>query len=524
MTRPTVELQVPESVALEGLKALFSGQYGVGEEVERQVERTYLESFDWRVFNSGGVIESVTDGGGSTALVWRKRKTDEVLHRLRVTKAPGLVEDLPEGAFRRRLAPILEMRRLLPLVTVQSHLQTLRVLGAEEKTVVRLEFERARFLTTDGEYGGELGARVHLVPVRGYDADFDRVRKLLTTHLAPVDVTLFDNALLAIGRVPNDYSSKLNYRLNPAERADRTAKEILLGLLRTLETNVDGARANVDSEFLHDLRVATRRTRSALTQIKSVFPTEVTERFKEGFAWVGQVTGPTRDMDVYLLALDGYKAGLPAMLRDDLEPLREFLTAHHAEEQKGLARKLTSPHFRKLLKEWRTFLEAPVPNVPLPANAVRPAKEVADERIWRMYRRVMKEGRAIHDGSPPEELHELRKSCKKLRYLMEFFDSLYPGNHVRTLVKVLKVLLDNLGDFQDLEVQAHALRRFAESMVDENRAAPGTLLAMGALIGGLAEHQREARARFAETFAGFDTRENNLLFKALFKPVTGAGS
>ena len=47
--------------------------------------------------------------------------------------------------------------------------------------------------------------------------------------------------------------------------------------LDTLEANVEGTRADLDSEFLHDLRVATRRTRSALSQIKAVLPAEITE-------------------------------------------------------------------------------------------------------------------------------------------------------------------------------------------------------------------------------------------------------
>lgn len=523
MTRNTAEFQVPGGVSLEGLKALLSADYGLKQEPERQLHRRYLESFDWRIYQDGGLIESVSDGN-TQVLNWIKRKNGDLRHRLRLKSLPGFVQDLPDGVFRERLDKVLSMRKLLPLVGIESTLQTLRVLGDEDKTVVRLELEIARFVSPDGEQSGDLGMRVHLVPIRGYDRDFDRVYTVLTDRLEPADQALFEYALEAIGRVPNDYTSKLNYRLDPAERADVTAKDIQLGLLRTLEANIDGTRANVDSEFLHDLRVATRRTRSALTQVKAVFPPEVVERFKQGFAWVGQVTGPTRDMDVYLLALDDYKAGLPEMLRDDLAPLRGFLEVHHAEEQKALGRKLTSPHFRKLLKEWRTFLEAPVPKHPASANAARPTKAVADERIWKMFRRVMKEGRAINEKSPPEDLHELRKSCKKLRYLMEFFESLYPGNHVRTLIKVLKVLLENLGNFQDLEVQAHTLRRFAEQMESEDHVGSGTLLAMGALIGGLSEHQHAAREEFAEIFAGFDTRENSLLFRTLFKPARETGA
>ena len=101
-----------------------------------------------------------------------------------------------------------------------------------------------------------------------------------------------------------------------------------------------------------------------------------------------------------------------------------------------------------------------------------------------MARRVRKEGRAIGPDSPPEEMHELRKSCKKLRYLMEFFQSLYPAVEVRGC-QALKTILDNLGGFQDLAVQAAHLREMAARMRAEGLAEPGTLLAMGTLIGDL---------------------------------------
>jgi CHAD domain-containing protein len=516
MSRLIGELGVPEGMTLDHVKERLGGDYTLKEESERRLERTFLETFDWRMHDAKAIIEHALDAQRGE-LLWRQRKSGKVLHRIGLSKTPGFVRDLPDGAFRKQLDGVLAMRALLPIVRVESTRQTLRVLGAEEKTVVRLELERGRFVSPDGEQSGDLGTRIHLLPVRGYDAEFDQVSRRLLANLKPAEASLFDAALQAIGRTPGDYSSKLNFSLTANERADQAAKDIHLSLLRTLEANIDGSRANTDSEFLHDLRVATRRTRSALTQIKLVFPSEVVERFKNGFAWIGQVTGPVRDMDVYLLALDDYKSELPPMLREHLEPLRDFLEAHHASEQKILSRKLASPHFRKILKEWRTFLEAPVPNKPLPANAGRRVKQVADERIWKMYRRVLKEGRAITDQSPPEDLHELRKSCKKLRYLMEFFQSLYAPDQTHSLIKVIKVLLDNLGSFQDLEVQANTLHDFAEQMVEEKIAGHETLLAMGALIGGLSARQQEAWEHFGKIFSGFDTAEHRLQFKTLFK-------
>ena len=56
-----------------------------------------------------------------------------------------------------------------------------------------------------------------------------------------------------------------------------------------------------------------------------------------------------------------------------------------------------------------------------------PIERVASERIWRMYKKVLKAGRAVTADGPAEEMHELRKDCKKLRYLIEFFHEPLPG-------------------------------------------------------------------------------------------------
>jgi CHAD domain-containing protein len=127
---------------------------------------------------------------------------------------------------------------------------------------------------------------------------------------------------------------------------------------------------------------------------------------------------------------------------------------------------------------------------------------------------VWKKGGAIGPESPAEALHGLRIDCKKLRYLLEFFRSLYPSSEIDPLVKALKQLQDNLGDFNDLEVQQEKLRDFARQMVEEGEVAPATLLAMGELVAGLRRFQEEERLAFAEHFSRFS--EHRRAFRRLF--------
>ena len=483
----------------------------------RSVTR-FLDSFDWSLYRVGATLEDRLDERGRV-LIWRALDQVGADAVQPIDADVGLVDSVPVGPVRERLAPLLGVRRLLPMVEVRTGSLMLRVLNADDKTVARILVEQHWLAGAPASTDVPLLARLRLLPVRGYQQELRETAERLRRHfeLELAQIPLFERALAAAGREPGSYSSKLAYHLDPGQRADAATKEILLGLLETIAVNVDGAKSNLDSEFLHDLRVATRRTRSALSQIKGVLPPDIVDDFKGRFAWLQQVTGPVRDLDVYLLDYPRLRDSLPPRLGNDLEPLRDWLSAHYAEEQDQLAAALESSQFLGLLEDWRRFLVSPVLPETAPANAARPIKVVADRRIWRMFRRVRSEGRAITAESPPPELHELRKSCKKLRYLMEFFQSLYPENEVRGLIKQTKLLLDNLGAYQDSSVQAEHLRETAERMHAEGAADTGALLAMGALIKRMLDTQQQARQAFGRTFAEFDDGTNGALFRKLFR-------
>jgi CHAD domain-containing protein len=511
------EFVVPDSLTLQDVKKrLMDHDPPLTESNTQTYTQTWLDSFDWRVYQAGGLVV-MESGDGPQRIAWFDLNSRVFLHPRNIDRLPGFSRELPMGALREALAEALEMRTLLPLVRVRNRVTVLRLLNDDEKTVLLLALEESRYLAVDGEQEGMLAPRVRLLPVKGYQKPpREMTHRLHELGLQSAHTPRVLEALAALGRRPGDYSSKLDYRLDPEQRADKATRQILSGLLETLAANIDGVISNRDSEFLHDLRVATRRTRSALSQIKGVLDPKSVEGYKAGFAWLQQVTGPVRDLDVYLLSFDDYRQSLPEAMRPHLEPMREFLTAHYGGEHKKLVRHLKSSRFRNLIGGWRDFLQTPASQCSAAPNASQSVKVVADWRIRKMYRRVRKEGLAIRPDSPSEDLHELRKSCKKLRYLMEFFQSLYPKDAIRGRIKIIKVLLDNLGNFQDLAVQAESLRHMARQMAEEGSATTDALLAMGILVGDLLNRQHQARQHFAEIFAEFDRKHNRRLFQDLF--------
>ena len=515
----------------QGLQALGRVAETCPARVQSHPERrsAYLDTFDWRIYRNGGSLLSSREGR-ATVLRW-KSLDGTPHHRLRVTEPPAFVWDLPASPLKTALEPLVEMRRLMTRLVLVFPSDTLEVLDVNQKIVARIRLEAATAIAP-GSATPEATLPILLTadPVRGYDKQFRSLLSLLKRlpGLRPTASSQFDSALRLLGIEPSSSDHKLRIRLTPDIPSEAAARRIHARLLETIRLNEGGVREDLDTEFLHDFRVAVRRTRSALTQIKGVYPQDVTERFKPEFAWLGQVTGPKRDLDVYLLKMPEYRASLPEHIQEHLEPLQEYLSRHQGLEHRRLVQALDSERYVRLLQEWQEFL-TDSNGRGSPDHAVAPQAEVpigrtASTRIWKAYRKVLKRGRSIGEDSPAEPLHRLRIDCKKLRYLLEFFRSLYDEQEIGSLVKALKRLQDNLGDFNDLEIQQASLRRFADDMFQEGLATGDTLMAMGRLVDRLEAKQTEERQKFEREFAKFASKKNRARFRALFADQSTAAS
>ncbi len=89
--------------------------------------------------------------------------------------------------------------------------------------------------------------------------------------------SVFIAALTALGRHPADYSNGVAAEITAEMPAPVAVARLLLRLLDTVEFNVDGVLRDIDTEFLHDLRVAVRRTRSAVKLLGAVLPAELAD-------------------------------------------------------------------------------------------------------------------------------------------------------------------------------------------------------------------------------------------------------
>jgi CHAD domain-containing protein len=492
----------------EELRAALAPRFslaGVGR--PHTVRRTWLDTFDWRLHRAGFTLAHVT-GPRPAQLVLAGpdgRTARQPASRL---TWPALAGGLPAGPVRDRLEALAGIRALLPAARTVSAQRELRVLNADAKTVAWIELDQT---SVSQPASAQLPAQLRVSPVRGYQGQAERVTQLLAPGAGgPPPDGLLDAALAAAGRRPEDYSGKLDVRLSPGMPACLALRAVLLDLLDTLQANVPGTIRDIDTEFLHDLRVAVRRTRSALKLAGDVLPPGLAARFRPEFKWLGDLTTPTRDLDVYLLDYPDMAAALVSAKAAELVPFHTHLREQRAAEYRKLARGLRSARFTRLAGDWRRELTG------LAAGRDGPrVAGLAAGRIRRAHRRVLRQGCAITPDSPDDRLHNLRKRCKELRYLLEFFASIYEPRAHQRVVKDLKGLQDCLGEFQDRHVQQEEIRVFATQMITEPDMPATALLAMGELAGQLGLSQQRARAEFAGQFRRFADPASEHRFRAM---------
>ena len=185
-------------------------------------------------------------------------------------------------------------------------------------------------------------------------------------------------------------------------------------------------------------------------------------------------------------------------------------------ELRKLTRRLRSVAYETNMQDLGATFAAPE-GIAQGPNADLPAADYASALIWKRYRKVCKIAAGIDATTDDEEVHELRIHCKKLRYLMEFFAPLFPGKQVKSLIKPLKVLQDNLGLFNDYSVQQDTLQDFVGHHASAGRKGDLAIAkSIGALIAVLHQRQLDERARVMASFAQFDSPEVRQTFRSLF--------
>lgn len=223
------------------------------------------------------------------------------------------------------------------------------------------------------------------------------------------------------------------------------------GCIAHFETNQVGMLQCPDTEFVHQMRVALRRLRSALATFRDAIPSHAWEAHLADMRWLGRSLGPARDWDVFMT--DRWRG----MKRDfKHEPGIKAIETRCVEVRaKALVRARRAVHSMRCQRFLLTF-RATLASRTWTARLTEAEREgvrqdvvpYAASVLERRYDVVRRRGRNIarlHDA----DLHRLRIAVKKLRYASEFFGMLFDADRFEIFRTASTDMQDVLGRIND---------------------------------------------------------------------------
>jgi CHAD domain-containing protein len=410
----------------------------------------------------------------------------------KAARSGDFVADLAEGPVREALGFVSPLRSLLPLAKGRARRVALSCVDGEGRVRLHMVVQ----LLTRGDGGVAL---VSLAGLRGEGKALERTRKAIgTLGGAPLEAGAVYARLLP---EVTPYVSRPKLPLSPRDHAQKTANKIIAAHLDLMQRNVPGILADSDTEFLHHYRVALRKIRSALSLFKGVYTDAQTAELKTRFAALMAQTSRMRDLDVHLLDRQRLYESLPEAVHGGLDGLFALYSAARETELDRLRQHLRSPAYGAEIAALERLFAAAAKGkgkgkhraLPLGPKGRARIGGYAAKLIWKRYKTICRIGAALSETTPDEEIHALRIQCKKLRYLMEFFQPLYPASEMQPLVETLKRLQETLGDFNDSAVQQESLRDVLARLDETAPDALQIAQAVGALTTLL--HRRQMAAR-----------------------------
>lgn len=510
MKEPVKKYIIPEDFTTTQLIEIIKPFFKVQEESKRKKTLTFYDTFDWRFYNKSKVLVQKNNH-----YYIRQLYQDNILSSIEL-EGEFTLENINDGEFKKMLEKIMLPRKLFRLGTINLNANVFKVLNEDEKTIAKIYYNSYYpALSSENTKGINI---LQVQSVRGYKKEFSRIKKEINNnnYLSNSKYDILHFAAELVNKKPGDYSSKTDIPIHAAMQSIEALQSVFQTLYSTIRMNEPFVLKDQDTEFLHDYRVAIRKTRSALSQIKDVMSPEHNLRFKKVFSFIGKKSNNLRDLDVFLLNEQKYRS----LITDELQKGYNYIVKSVIEKRKQAFEKfkeeVTTDSYQKKLIRWEVFLESMTEKAMHGPQASINIKELANTTITSQYSKVIDYGMKVLETHDTNELHNLRIECKKLRYLLEFFKKLYPPEKINKLIKQLKKIQDSLGLFNDLSVHMDFFMELTETIQGNTQQKKQALVTAGYLVGLLRYKLEDVKNEFYGKFIKFNKQENNKLFIQLF--------
>lgn len=485
----TAETRLPDLTGVAGVSAVT--HHGVTE-----LDAVYYDTADLRLAADSLTLRRRTGGA------------DEGWH-LKLPVAPGVRDEIR--------APLADA-----LPHSLAGLLRSRVRGADVLPVVRLLSARDvhHLLDEDGAFLAELSVDEVLAERltehgRGTTAAWTEIEVELADDGDPAFLDAVEKRLRKAGVRPSASASKLARALTDTDPAQRrrtpekkrakpegerakpekkrtkrertqpspTAGDHVLAYVRAQAEAViayDPAVRRDLPDSVHQMRVATRRLRSAFKTYRKILDRTVTDPVGDELKWLASELGVDRDHEVLAERLHARVADLPRTLL--LGPVRSRLrlwsVARRTSSRHRIVAVLDGERYLALLNSLDALLADP----PLLPAAAREPGDALPRAVLKEYERLAtRVGHALAQ-LPGENrdvaMHEARKAAKRARYAGEAARPAL-GKPAKRFTKRMKAVQKVLGDHQDSVLARDALRDLAI----QSHAAGETAFTWGLLYG-----------------------------------------
>ena len=286
------------------------------------------------------------------------------------------------------------------------------------------------------------------------------------------------------------------------------ARKIMLFHFDVMVAHEEGTKAGEDIEELHDMRVASRRLRSAFRLFRKPLSRELLEPFQDDLRWLGRTLGTVRDLDVGMAYMSSIQSDAAGDESDAIRTALEQMGVEREAARAPLLAGLDSDRYRGFKERFGEFLLSPWLFAKCPGYGAAVADFVPALMSKRLKR--VRSYRELIDNATAEDLHALRIDCKRLRYAAEFVRHCYPRSLQGWVGKVVEVQTA-LGEIHDRDVRVPAL----QAMADRQRHSSSLAAGFDGLIG----RELTKRQDYLETFHELWPRVSSKKFRKQLQSI-----
>ena len=412
------------TAALDAVRTMTgtAGIAAVSQQDDQLLDAVYYDTADLRLIGAGITLRRRTggeDAGWHLKLPAGTDTRDEI--RLPLTAPGGKRAATPHaraGAVPEELAALVRAwtrgAALAPVVRIQTSRRVLRLLDGAGQTLAEIAADHVSAEPADGSAA----------------TSWDEIEAELVTG-GPALLTAIDTRLRRAGARPAATATKLQRALagrlpagaapEPSLTRHSPAGEVVLAYVRDQVAAIsryDPLVRRDEPDAVHQMRVATRRARSALQAFGGIIEREATRSLCAELKWLAAALGPARDGEVLLARLTAELAAIPpALVVGPVQArITDCFTAELAQAGQTALRALDGQRYLRLLDDLDALLADP----PLTPLAKRKAGKVLAKPVRRAARRLQRALAAVPAAEDRDAaIHEARKATKRARYAAE---------------------------------------------------------------------------------------------------------